>query len=366
MFNARTVPKTLFFSYSQIEDILNLDPDQSDIDSSNSDMEKLQVTLSHDYAPAPPFSNAFYQSLTTKTWEPSDDSDEPPYNRYIHFGPGIVKKRKLFNDFNENSSQNETPKAKKLRISVEPKSMNKQVEAIETGNVSTKSLNNNSVDSRDLEQGCIVDLCSGKSLLDITNTTAESALKLSETDQQIKTPENPPQSSKKSKKKHRRVSKAKATKTFLSTPPWFLDPAQACFQCKRFMGKYEYMHKSHRVENPLFSEAPFLDKASAAQWTILFDNLVNKIKTYFKANSGAHLLQILHKKMPQPERPPAWNDITKYVLSLYHDKFYDAVEVGQVSFSPPNSLKVLADELYFRKLLQITDLEFAKSVNNLQ
>ena len=320
------------------------------------------VTLPHDYAPSPPFSNNFYDELT-KTWQPNDESDEPPHNRFIHYGPGIVKKRKLFNDFNENLPSNETPKTKKRRISVESKFVDKQSET-----VSTKSVDKASVDSRDLGQGCIVDLSSGNPLLDITNTTAESALKLSETDQPIETTVNssakPPQGNKKSKKKHRRTTKAKAIRTFLSTPPWFLDPARACFVCKRFMGKYEYIHKSHKVEKPLYPNTPFLDLANAEQWTILFDNLISKIKTYFKANSGAQLLQILHDKMPQFERPPVWNEITVRVLDLYHEKFYDAVEVSKVTFSPPNSLKVLADELYFRKLLDMNDLEFAKLVND--
>ena len=124
------------------------------------------------------------------------------------------------------------------------------------------------------------------------------------------------------------------------------------------------MHKSHKTENPLYPKTLFLDLANAEQWTILFDNLISKVKTYFKANSGAHLLQILHEEMPQYERAPVMNEVTVHVLDLYHEFFYDAFEVNKVTFSPPNSLKVLADELYFRKLLDINGLEFAKLVND--
>ena len=160
-------------------------------------------------------------------------------------------------------------------------------------------------------------------------------------------------------------SKCRNKAKFLNSPPWFLDPTQACFKCERFMGVHTFVHMAHKPRNPIFDSTIFLDDDAANKWCDLFHCLVELVRNYFKASSNAKLIDILNEKLPQHERPLAWSTPAKHVLNLYHEKYYDAIHVNQVSLSPINSIKVLADGLFFRSLMDIAGVDFKNAVNKI-
>ena len=54
-----------------------------------------------------------------------------------------------------------------------------------------------------------------------------------------------------------------------------------------------------------------------------------------------------------------------YVLTIYDKLYFDAVKPEEVTIFPANSVKVLADQLYFYKLLAFADFSFKEAVNNI-
>ena len=338
----------MFFCSQNEEDILEIEAEFSDIDPQDSQLQGssvinmpsdnirkntesnqppiFTVNLPHNYASNTNFSDEFYNQMTHKTWVPDDEGTEPPHKRYVYVSS--------LSQYSECPSESSNPKNCREEGSTCTIGLSQESRFL------TKTSNDQVVIPHNSQNMTAGDLA-----------TASSINK-----------ENVKPQSKQPKRKRKRISRKQALETSLITPPWFLDPSKACFTCKRYMGNYQQFHKSHKPKDPLFSSAPFLTKENAEKWAILFDKLITQIKVYFYATSAAHLLQILHEKMPQNERLPVWDESTKYVLSIFHDKFYDAVNVDDVKFSPPNSLKVLADDYYFRKLIDILSPDFRRTI----
>lgn len=157
----------------------------------------------------------------------------------------------------------------------------------------------------------------------------------------------------------------KVTWTYLSTPPWFLDVSLACFTCKKHMMGDVSVHLAHKPVESLFESTPFLTRENATKWAQCFDLLVTQCELFFQATSRANLLEILSNKVAQAEKPAAWSDPMKRVLTIFHAIYFDAVLPEDVKFSPPNSVKVLADEAYCMKVLMLGSKAFRKKVNKI-
>ena len=166
------------------------------------------------------------------------------------------------------------------------------------------------------------------------------------------------------RKRNRRV-KTQNMHRFLNTPPWFLDASTACFFCRRHMSGSTRVHLKHKPDDPIFPEASFLNESNARHWAVLFDKLIDIVQTHFNASSRAQLLEILNDKLRMPPRPLGWSKPMLHVLNVYHNLYYDAVKPENVILYPANSLKVLADELYFFKLLEISDRSLKVDINKL-
>ena len=121
-------------------------------------------------------------------------------------------------------------------------------------------------------------------------------------------------------------------------------------------------------EDAIFQSAPSLNEEYAERWSFLFLRLISLLKDFFDADSPSHLLQILHSKMPQTERPPMWTESHKYVLQVFLKRGYDSTNVGveEVKFCPPNSLMVLADDYYFRKIIDIFSPEIRRAICDIE
>ena len=278
------------------------------------------MTLPHDYTPPCPFSDKFFKDLESLgSYSPS-------------------KWENCLSD-DDHNEVNERPK------SPPPKRLVKITDQIE---------NSDKSDSSDIM--LTKDTPRRSHLVDITNKQKSGP---------IESLSSPSTSDPKYSAKRKRLTSKTVKKVFFHTPPWFLEVDMACFTCEKYMGKNAKTHRVHGPKNPLFPSAPMLDEENAKQWAILFDQLIGIVKTHFEASSSAHLLQILEKEVPQPARSLCWTDAQKYVLKVYHELFYDAVKVEDVVLSPPNSLKVLSDDSYFRKVMGASSLSFKRAVNRL-
>jgi hypothetical protein len=326
--------KRCFCSYQNDDIELEIEADFSDLSNSSPQSPaysspKFSVTLPSDYAPSCPFSDKFFSHLESLgSYSPSD-----------------WENRSSDNDCDESNLCKSPPTKRHVQL-VE------HIEIVESGD---KKDNFCDVSiSRELPRKL--------PLSDKTNVQKSDPIEPLSS-QSTSDPKAPSTSTE--KKKRKRTSSKLIRKKFVHSPPWFLDVNFACFTCRRFVGNNVTIHLAHKPKNPLFLSVPLLDEESAKQWAILFDQLISVVKVHFEANSSAHLLQILADKVPQSQRPLAWSNAQKYVLSIYHDMFYDAIKVEEVKLSPPNSLKVLSDELYFRKVMGVSSLNFKQAVNRL-